>query len=314
MQKKNIHFIGFLANVDDSLLKLDLGQPFTIEKKSQGDVNVDSFMCHIRKHYGVKSEYGILTVEDRVNGTVHDQSFYYYCITASNIESFEATPQGGVVIRPAALVRSFYHPLRDKVRLLRLFKEGNIMMRFSLFYYLEGSEPKVVSNIQEGPLSDGTIFKLEPQEATEAGDFIKNAKIPFDRAFLDLAFDSFELSYETHTIPLSFLSLMIAMETLFNQGGNEIGYSLSRNACVLLGEKREQSEEIFREIKQLYSKRSKMVHRGESKKITQENLLRLRWFVREAIKEINLMGEDKPKLLELLNQCGFGDRPWRKSE
>jgi hypothetical protein len=309
MQKKNIHFIGFLANVDDSLLKLDLGQPFTIEKKSQGDAS--SFLCHIRQHYGTKSEDGILAVEDRVNGIVHNQSFYYYCITASNIESFEATPQGGVVIRPDALERSFY-PLRDKVRLLRLFKEGNIMMRFSLFYYLEGSEPKVVWSIREGPLSDGTIFKLKPYKVAEAQDFIKNAKIPFDRDFLNLAFDSFELSYETHTTPLGFLSLMIAMETLLNLGENEIRYSVSRNAGVLLGEKREQSEEIFKEIKELYGKRSKMVHTGKADKMTRENLLRLRGFVREAIKEIHRIGEDKAKLLDLLNQCGFGERPWRE--
>jgi hypothetical protein len=36
--ERKIHFIGFSTNVDDSILKLDLGQPFTVEKKSQGEV------------------------------------------------------------------------------------------------------------------------------------------------------------------------------------------------------------------------------------------------------------------------------------
>jgi len=75
VEKKDIHFIGFLANVDDSILQLDLGHPFTIEKKSQGDAG--SFLHYIRQLYGTKSEDGILKVEDQVNGIVHNQSFYY---------------------------------------------------------------------------------------------------------------------------------------------------------------------------------------------------------------------------------------------
>jgi len=307
MEKKNIHFIGFLANVDDSLLKLDLGQPFTIEKKSQGDAS--SFMCYIRKYYGAKSEDGILAIEDQVNGIVHNQSFYYYCITASNIESFEATPQG-VVIRPDALQKLVY-PLRDKVRLLRLFKEGNIMMRFSLFYHLEGSEPKVFWSIHEGPLSDGTIFKLEPYEVAEAQDFINRVKIPFDRNFLQLAFDSFELSYETYSAALNFLSLMVAMEVMLNRGKDELRYTISRNAAVLLGKGKDDSERIFKEVRGLYDKRSKLVHEGSANEISSKDVLGLRHYVGEAIKEMQSIGKDKKEILDILNTCGFGQRPWR---
>ena len=307
MEKKNIHFIGFLANVDDSLLKLDLGQPFTIEKKSQGDAS--SFMCYIRKYYGAKSEDGILAIEDQVNGIVHNQSFYYYCITASNIESFEATPQG-VVIRPDAL-QKFVYPLRDKVRLLRLFKEGNIMMRFSLFYHLEGSEPKVFWSIHEGPLSDGTIFKLEPYEVAEAQDFINRVKIPFDRNFLQLAFDSFELSYETYSAALNFLSLMVAMEVMLNRGKDELRYTISRNAAVLLGKGKDDSERIFKEVRGLYDKRSKLVHEGSANEISSKDVLGLRHYVGEAIKEMQSIGKDKKEILDILNTCGFGQRPWR---
>jgi len=38
MPKKAIHFIGFLANVDDSILKLRLEDGFEIEKQSQQQV------------------------------------------------------------------------------------------------------------------------------------------------------------------------------------------------------------------------------------------------------------------------------------
>lgn len=306
MEKKDIHFIGFLANVDDSVLKIDLGHPFKIEKKPQGDTG--SFMRYIRQHYGIKSEDGILAVEDRVNGIVHDQSFYYYCVTAENVESFESTPQG-VVLRCDALKRIFY-PLRDKVRLLRLFKEGNILMRFSLFYHLKGSEPKIIWSFLEGPLSDRTLFKLKNDEVDQSRDFLNKVKMPFEKK-LQLAFESFELSYESYSAALSFLSLMIAMEVMLNRGKDELRYTISRNAAVLLGKDKDDSERVFKEVRGLYDKRSKLVHEGSANEISSKDVLRLRHYVREAIKEMQSIGKDLKEIRNILNTCGFGQRPWR---
>lgn len=307
MEKKDIHFIGFLANVDDSILKLDLGHPFKIEKKSQ-EIPV-SFLRHIRQHYGTESDDGILAVEDQVSGIVHNQSFFYYCVTANNVELFESTPQGGVVIRPDALKGIFY-PLRDKVRLLRLFKEGNILMRFSLFYHLEGTEPKIIWSILEGPLVDRVIFKLNSNEVEQLQDFINKVKMPFEKN-LQLAFESFELSYENHSGAMNFLSLMIAMEVMLNRGGNELRYTISRNAAVLLGKDKGDSEHVFEEIRDLYDKRSSLVHRGFTSEINSKDVLRLRHYVREAIKEMQSVGKDPEEIRDILNTCGFGQRPWR---
>jgi hypothetical protein len=80
MEKKEIHFIGFLANVDNSILKLDLGQPFTIKEKSRNEVG--DFLCHFKQDYGLESDDGI----------IRNQSFCYYCITANNVGLFESTP------------------------------------------------------------------------------------------------------------------------------------------------------------------------------------------------------------------------------
>jgi hypothetical protein len=306
MEKKDIHFIGFLANVDDSILKLDLGHPFKIEKQSQ-EIPV-SFLRYIRQHYGTESDDGILAVEDQVSGIVHNQSFFYYCVTANNVESFESTSQG-VVICQNALDRIFY-PLRDKVRLLRLFKEGNILMRFSLFYHLDGTEPKIIWSILEGPLVDRVIFKLNNNEVEQLQDFINKVKMPFEKK-LQIAFESFELSYENHSEAMNFLSLMIAMEVMLNRGRDELKYTISRNAAVFLGETVEQSKHIFEEVNKLYKKRSDLVHRGVSNMITRDDLLKLRKYVRETIKEIYKVGKTEKELMDMLDACGFGQRPWR---
>ena len=129
--------------------------------------------------------------------------------------------------------------------------------------------------------------------------------------FLQLAFDSFELSYETYSTALNFLSLMVAMEVMLNRGRDELRYTISRNASVLLGETPKRSEQIFDEVKNLYKKRSEIVHTGASNVITRDDLLRLRGHVRETIKEIRKISKSKDELISTLNACGFGQRPWR---
>jgi hypothetical protein len=101
---------------------------------------------------------------------------------------------------------------------------------------------------------------------------------------------------------------MISLETLFNVSLGELRYRVSRNCAVLLGREVKESRAIFAEIKELYDKRSKIVHTGEPK-IGNRDLLNLRTYVRESIKEINRMKLNKEKMLELLNLSGFGEGP-----
>ncbi len=307
MAKRKIHFIGFLANVDDSILKLDLGQNFAIEKKSQHEVA--AFRRYISSHWGTSAELHVLAVEEHGNNFVRNQSFHFYCVTARDIESFNRTSQRGVVERQDAFSR-FLYPLRDKVRLLRLFKEGNILMRFSLFYHLEESEPKIIWSILEGPLFDRTLFKLEDDDVVQAQDFLNKVKMPFEKK-LQLAFESFELSYKSHSAALSFLSLMIAMEVMLNRGKDELRYTISRNAAVLLGKDKDDCERVFKEVRGLYDKRSNLVHEGSANEVSYKDVLGLRHYVREAIKEMQSIGKDLKEIRDILNTCGFGKRPWR---
>jgi hypothetical protein len=236
-----------------------------------------------------------------------------YCIIKQHVSDFQATEQGGVVIKWGESER-IQHYMGDKLRLLRLFKEGNIFMPFSLLYHIKEETPQIFNVMREWPLIDRTIFRLTDDEISQAELFIEKTRIPFSQQFLQLAFDAFELSYETHNHGMAFLSLMISLEAMFNRGGNEIRYSISRNTAVLLGESRKESEQIFEEIKKCYGKRSKLVHEGDPTEIKSEDILKLRDYVRKAIKEINYTGCSKEDLRQVLNESGFGCRPLRKAE
>jgi hypothetical protein len=208
------------------------------------------------------------------------------------------------------LVHGYLNPV---IRLMRLFKEGNICIPLKYYFFIDNNAPKSFIRQSTGLyISSEPKYTLENSELPDLQRFIQNTKLPFKESFLQLAFENFELSYQTHNINLSFLSLMISLETLFNPGGQELRYRVSRNTAVLLGKEDKDSKMIFSEIKDLYDKRSNIVHTGKSN-INNEDLLKLRHYVRESIKEINKIGKSKNKLLDLLNSCGFGERPWTKS-
>jgi len=300
--KKDLHFIGFLVNVDDSILKLRIGDGFSIDKKPQEEVM--PFLQGLNSHYGVQSGFDILHFDPSGGPSG------CYCLTNCFPEFIESTPQGGIVV-PIAKLKEIRQPLINKLRLLRLFKEGNILMQFLLFYHLEESIPSVAQIGSEYPLIDRTVFQLSDDEYTQAETFIKDTKIPFQQTFLQLAFDSFEVSYETHNRSLAFMSLMISMEALFG-GGSELKYRISRNAAVLLGKNEDESNKMFDDMKSLYDKRSGIAHGRQGRRITPEDVLGLRYYVRESIQSIYKLDLDREALLSVLNKSGFGQSPLSK--
>jgi len=97
------------------------------------------------------------------------------------------------------------------------------------------------------------------------------------------------------------------MEAFFCASQNEITYQVSRNAAVLLGKSKDESKEIFNDIKKLYSKRSKLIHGKQDKNpIIPKDILRLRHYVRESIKSIYKLDLGQKELLRILNESGFG--------
>jgi hypothetical protein len=303
MPKVPVHFIGFLVNVDDSILNLDFGDGFRSVKKSQQDLA--KFLSKIQFHYGADApvEGGVLgfSPDGRPSGS--------YCLVKQNAIELEATPQGGVVISIGPL-KDISQSIRNRIRLLRLFKEGNVFLRFSFFYHMKDSEPATFQIARQGPLADTTRLVLSENDIVEAESFLNRHKIPFDNPQLQLAFDSFEMSYESYHSGLSFLSLMISLETLLNPSDHELRYRVSRNTAVLLGGNEEDSKSIFSKVRDLYDKRSKLVHTGKYETINNQDVLDLRDFVREVIKRMLKVGGDRGSILSELNAAGFGDRPF----
>lgn len=299
-----IYFIGFLANTDSSILNVKLDHNFEIEsmKENEGKELI-SILDNIKSREASKKlgmDFSCLNTSERK----------LYVVRNSFEDKFEIDVEKRVAPFPP-MFEEFHNDfvsdyLNSKIRLLRLFKEGNICMPLKYYYIMNDTDtPKRFYRESTSLyLSSEPRYKLEDSDISDLQRFIQK-KIPFKEPFLQLSFENFELSYNTHSMSLSFLSLMISLETLFNPGNSELKYRISRNAAVLLGNDKYPSDLIFKDVKKLYDKRSHLVHTGDKSKINMEDLLKLRNYVRESIKKIDDIGKNKDELLDILNSSGF---------
>lgn len=304
MKTYTIHFIGILANIDSSVLYLNeilknnfkvrcishercteffkalLGSsPFDTGQKlflNACNVNLKHFYIHNSLDVDIADNLNPLNTL-QVNSENHYQNYYNNYLSP--------------------LMRSF-----------RLFKEGNIQIPYTHYFYFHENVPIPLSYRTNTHPVLPEVFTLEKCQFSELKEFLQDVKLPFKEKYLELAFENFELSYEVHNVNLRFLSLMNALEVLFHPSGSgELRYRISRNIAVLLGKDKKDSEIIHNEIKGFYDKRSAIVHRGKAR-IDIDEVLKLRYYVRESIKMIYKINKDKSELLKLLNSSGFGER------
>lgn len=194
--------------------------------------------------------------------------------------------------------------LRSKISLLCLWGEGCISMPLQ-FVYVDDGEIRPSMGSDNGRINTGGPFHINEKEADDANNFIRSNNLPFDDEILQMAFDSFELSCQTISLELSFISCMIAIESLLNPSDAEVTYRVSRNLAVLLGTDNESSEKLFKNMKRLYSVRSQMVHGKKLKNVVKGDLDTVRNYTKLALRTYLKIGQKRDVLLERLNSMGF---------
>jgi len=305
MSKKEIYFVGLLANVDSSIFKMKFEHGFKVESMSV-DEGIDYFSS--LENVPIMETARKLSFDFRCLNSKENKIYFIRKLLEENIEVENIRKPFIISPEKMSFDSEFVHNyLYNVFRKMRLFKKGNICMPCYYYYYIKNNKPQRQSGHWTTLHISEELFTLNDSELFELYKFIKNTKLPFKEPNLQLAFENFELSYNVENINLLFLTLMMCLETLFhpNKQG-ELSYRISRNTAVLLGGRNDKdSETIYSEIRDLYTKRSKIVHTGKKKIIDKSDLLLLRYYVRESIKEIYKLGKNKDELLKFLNSCGY---------
>ena len=308
MPKRKVRFMGLLTKTDSSILGVKLEHGFKIEK-----IGGDELIDLIAKLEGISKFRTRVKVIKKAYLNIGEDKAY---IITNLIDDIESTETGEIDDKNFKALDSYEIKygkyLYEKLTLMRLFKEGHLFMP-ERYYFFEDDESIIFfeKNGMGEDLTGGTTYSLKKSELQDLQIFIQSIKLPFKNPSLKLAHGNFEMAYSIYHKDLSFLVLMISMESLFNPSGKgELTYRISRNTAVLIGKDKEDSANICIKMKELYEKRCKIVHNGKSNIVTEDDIKDLRDYAIRSIKEFYKIDEKKDEILKLLNSCGFGDRPW----
>lgn len=157
---------------------------------------------------------------------------------------------------------------------------------------------------------------VPPLEKTIAKyESVKNVFEDRKKSYLRNAIDYFyhalgDIRYEERLI-----DLMIAMESLFSKELQELGLRISLRAAFLLSIGRESKRpNIFRLMRALYKKRSKVVHGVERVDLSYFEISMLESYVQESIKRLIHIEQEKENFLELLDQSVYDENKRRELE
>lgn len=304
MTKQLIHFIGFIANTDESTRDISLEHGFKLSIMSDNEA-----IKLMAKLECLPSKREILSKLNMDYQCLFDKRVI---VITNSLECDIKMNKDGYLLNIPSEVVKFDSNMIDKYltkifSLMRLFKDGNIYLPAKYYYFNDDGTLKSFMRSKTNMFLSPDRYKLTSTELSQLQEFIKQTEFPFKYSYLNLAFDNYEWSYHVRNLSLSFLSLMISIETLFHPSDQqELSYRISRNVAVLLGKRKEESERIYSNMRELYGKRSKIVHTGALNIVNKENLKQLRHYVRESIKEIIKIDKRKDDLLKLLHSSGFG--------
>lgn len=274
MPEIEVHHLGILCNVDETIMKLKLDHGFSIE-----DIALEEGLDLLLNFEDV-SRKELLNYLFMENRCINWPERKMYIIKNTFIANIELDAEGLITVRGPEVAEFhnelMYKYLRNTVRLMRLHKEGDIRIPIQYLYFYQGDK---IRRFQKGGTIShisSDIYHIEDSDLEKLEKMITETSLPFKLTFLQLAFDNFEESYNVLRRELSFLSLMISLEILYNLGDRELRYRISRNAAVFLGKTKDESIEIFIRIRALYDLRSRIVHSGKTGGLEQAQVFELR--------------------------------------
>jgi len=188
------------------------------------------------------------------------------------------------------------------IQQLRLFKNGDVMSNYQ--FEIVKEDRSVIFRSGKRPSSISVRdYNLSLEETISFGKVLKEY---FEKNPLtDLAISNFNLSYDINDIKTKYLTLMICLESLFNQGGEQITHTVSRHLSIIISKNTSEFEVNYYRIKELYNLRSQIVHGSLYEKDLHHVTEELQSLVRVAINYCHPLRVNKKQLFNKLNVMGF---------
>lgn len=185
----------------------------------------------------------------------------------------------------------------------RLFKKGDVFCPMKFQIATDTRKIVVKGFGQKNRMIASNKFGLSTNEIRS---FMNSFEIQFaPNNLTELAVSNFFLSYEIFDLKTKYITLMTCLESLFNQGRDQITHTVSRHLSLIISKSESEFHMNYYRVKELYKIRSTIVHGSNPKenlsKVTQE----LQNKVRLAINFCLSFTGNKKQLFDKLNSLGF---------
>jgi len=299
-----LKFIALLGNADKSILQIEFGDDFHIQEWP-----TDKFVSFCEKLF-VEDAWFKLENEWGYGHARQSRQKHVYVVVKeykdfpNPYDKNDDSPDKWHMRLAFEDIENSY--LNDKITKLRLCAEGSINLCAQYYYRENKGEIDMESASEEMLFCESRLFKIKKSELNKINAFLKTPPLRPKHTYVRFALENFLESYRVAHIELEFVISMIALETLFNDGKQELRYKISRSCAVLLGKTKNDSKEIYKNLRELYDKRSTLVHTGDKSTVNQTDALRLKAYVRRSLFKILGLNLTKQDLAMKLTEHGFG--------
>ena len=291
-----------LTNAVGQFPLVALGEPFSIERWTRSRIVRLWRNCTDLPRYEVE-------VQADSSQCLPDEAKYGH-VAVADIESTGTSDEQGWR-QTHAKSDAANAELKSRFRMVSLYLNADVEPIVYFWYSDEGGSIEFESGLGIGEPKDRRPGYVDRHNVQRLNDFLSRTRLPLDPPYVHLALEHWEQSQRGASRQFELLSLVTALEALFNAGGQDIRYRVARSVAVLVGRTAEHSDEIFEATSKAYEVRSRLVHTGTAKGIETIWLHGLRTTVRDAVLKCYMLGLPKQDLAAATDTPRFW--LWRRS-
>lgn len=309
-----LEFYSFISNVDNSILKINPllrkhGYEFVSVSISElSDRFSDLFPIPIRIYEQKKEDEDYI----RLQLMLKNPFFQFSDFKEDSLIFFKKTN----LLEPDCDYWSFCSESQqfteNLIQKFRYFKNGDVERPL---LFLIGKKTRLVHTVLWGRTSASSIsFGFDSKAEIDRFSKFFSQKLKTND-LIELADASFNVSYEIRNPKVKFATFMMALESIFNQGKDQIAHTISRHLALLISDSHAEFSSNYNKIKGLYNLRNSIIHGSsntkENRHITKskkydlnEKNQELQNLVRAAINHCRNLNMSKKELFDDLNAKG----------
>lgn len=202
------------------------------------------------------------------------------------------------------------YSVKKAITFLRLYKDSTVGLSLPLLLNEAGG--CIINGLPNYSLAYNTStlpLLLSEQEKEDIAN-LSNTHKEGTKDYINKMLDVFHESFLTENKYLSFVLRIMILEMLI-EGNAELSFRIARSVAVFLGKTEDESIQIHDICKKMYTARSKYLHDGITKDITEEKQRYALEISRRVIANLYFINDDINRIREVIYRGGFGSNPYQ---